>query len=373
MFRFSPTGSVCPLHPLQVHARLDPWKTLGVGHDATEKEIKRAHRRLVLQHHPDRVSKDSALAEAKFIDIQEAYEILIGRRRGKEIDVNGTTNKNGWDWHDWYWTFSLQWRKRRSAGGGAQDYSRPPAYEMRERWKHQLFGLKAKAAQKARKRRPSGSYSSADQQSARRTDSSYKHANSGRQPVEVQAGQVKQEFADAVEQSSAGKKSETTPPSTVYRQSSPVNDLLVSLLIDAVSTAKGRHDAALKRHSQRIYSQIVKLGDQIARRVRMVKLDGNGFLNHGHEEADLHIKFSRALDDMQEISQPLYISCDIYNSSQSVTLRDEQKMQPKSEKKSFQSDKHAEKFANRKVVESRLQGQLAGLKRRAAVKQNVEL
>lgn len=371
MFRCSPTGWVCPLHPLQVQARLDPWKTLGVGHDATEKEIKRAHRRLVLQHHPDRVSKDSALAEAKFIDIQEAYEILIGRRRGKEIDANGTINKNGWDWHDWYWTFSLRWRKRRSAQGGAQDYSRPPAYEMRERWKHQLFGLKAKAAQKARKRRPSGSYSSADQQSAHRTDSSNKHASSSWQPKEVKSHQVKQqESADAGGQGSTGKKNETTPPSTVYRQSSPVNDLLVSLLIDAVSTAKGRHDAALKRHSQRIYSQIVKLGDQIARRVRMVKLDGNGLLNHGQEQGDLHIKFSRALDDRQEISQPLYISCDSYNNSQSVALRDEQ---PKSEKKSFQRDKHAEKFANRNVVESRLQGQLAGLKRRAAVKQNVEL
>jgi len=54
---------------MQVLATLDPYKVLGVEAGASEKEIKKAHRRLVLKHHPDRAK--GAETEVRFIAIQE--------------------------------------------------------------------------------------------------------------------------------------------------------------------------------------------------------------------------------------------------------------------------------------------------------------
>lgn len=76
----------------------DPWKTLGVNHSADEAEVKRAHRKLVLQHHPD-VNSDDPAARARFIAIQEAYEIITGKRRGKEVDA--APQADSWQFHDW--------------------------------------------------------------------------------------------------------------------------------------------------------------------------------------------------------------------------------------------------------------------------------
>lgn len=36
----------------------------------------------------------------QFVDIQQAYEVLIGRSRGKEVDARGTS-AGGWSFHDW--------------------------------------------------------------------------------------------------------------------------------------------------------------------------------------------------------------------------------------------------------------------------------
>ena len=55
------------------------YHTLGVAVGASESEIKKAYRRLALAYHPDR--NNSKEAEHKFIQVTEAYEILIGRRK----------------------------------------------------------------------------------------------------------------------------------------------------------------------------------------------------------------------------------------------------------------------------------------------------
>ena len=48
----------------------------GVEKDASEKEIKRAFRKLALKYHPDKNKEKDA--EEKFKSIAEAYEILSG-------------------------------------------------------------------------------------------------------------------------------------------------------------------------------------------------------------------------------------------------------------------------------------------------------
>ncbi len=63
-------------------ARMDYYRILGVSREASDDEIKKAYRKLVLQHHPDR-NPDSTDAEAKIREINAAYEIVgdVEKRR----------------------------------------------------------------------------------------------------------------------------------------------------------------------------------------------------------------------------------------------------------------------------------------------------
>jgi curved DNA-binding protein CbpA len=61
----------------------DYYYILGVNQNASEYEIKRAHRKLSLKFHPDKNEGDDFFTE-RFKEIQEAYEILIDiTKRGK--------------------------------------------------------------------------------------------------------------------------------------------------------------------------------------------------------------------------------------------------------------------------------------------------
>ena len=55
--------------------RIDYYKVLGVPREASDEDIKKAYRRLVFQHHPDR-NPGKADAEAKIREINEAYEVI---------------------------------------------------------------------------------------------------------------------------------------------------------------------------------------------------------------------------------------------------------------------------------------------------------
>lgn len=56
-------------------ARMDYYRILGVSREASDEEIKKAYRKLVFQHHPDR-NPDSHDADAKIREINAAYEIV---------------------------------------------------------------------------------------------------------------------------------------------------------------------------------------------------------------------------------------------------------------------------------------------------------
>jgi DnaJ-class molecular chaperone len=65
-------------------ASRDFYDILGVGRSASADEIRRAHRKLALQYHPDRnKAKD---APAKFAEIQQAYEVLSDEEKRKQYD-----------------------------------------------------------------------------------------------------------------------------------------------------------------------------------------------------------------------------------------------------------------------------------------------
>ena len=69
-------------------ASKDYYNILGVKRNASEQEIKDAYRRLARKHHPDVNSGDKS-AEAKFKEINEAYEVLSDKGKRKKYDKYG--------------------------------------------------------------------------------------------------------------------------------------------------------------------------------------------------------------------------------------------------------------------------------------------
>ncbi len=63
----------------------DYYKILGVSPDATEKDIKKAFRRLARKYHPD-VNPNDPKAEERFKEINEAYEVLSDPEKRKKYD-----------------------------------------------------------------------------------------------------------------------------------------------------------------------------------------------------------------------------------------------------------------------------------------------
>jgi curved DNA-binding protein CbpA len=89
----------------------DPYQVLGIARDATQREVKQAYRKLAMKFHPDHnpVNPD---AEARFRQIQQAYETLSNRRKQGQISPaafcqrNYTPSpfKNEHPFFSFYWT-----------------------------------------------------------------------------------------------------------------------------------------------------------------------------------------------------------------------------------------------------------------------------
>jgi DnaJ-class molecular chaperone len=69
-------------------AKRDYYEILGVPRIASADEIKKAHRRLVRQYHPD-ANKNNPQAEEKFKEVQEAYDVLSDSQKRANYDQFG--------------------------------------------------------------------------------------------------------------------------------------------------------------------------------------------------------------------------------------------------------------------------------------------
>ncbi len=92
----------------------DYYQILGVKRGSTDKDIKQAYRRLARKLHPD-VNPGDKSAEAKFKEVNEAYEVLGNTETRKKYDEFGEQ-----------WKYAEQMRQAQSQSGGA------PFWEFRK-------------------------------------------------------------------------------------------------------------------------------------------------------------------------------------------------------------------------------------------------
>ncbi|MFH1389058.1 MAG: DnaJ C-terminal domain-containing protein [Patescibacteria group bacterium] len=69
-------------------SKRDYYEILGISKNASDDEIKRAYKKLAKEYHPD-VAKDKKLAEEKFKEINEAYQILSNPEKHRSYDQFG--------------------------------------------------------------------------------------------------------------------------------------------------------------------------------------------------------------------------------------------------------------------------------------------
>lgn len=69
-------------------SKRDYYEVLGVDKGASERDIKKAYKRLAMKYHPDRTEGDKTLEE-KFKEVQEAHEILTDSQKRAAYDQYG--------------------------------------------------------------------------------------------------------------------------------------------------------------------------------------------------------------------------------------------------------------------------------------------
>jgi DnaJ-class molecular chaperone len=105
-------------------AKRDYYEILGVSKNASADEIKKAHRKLVRQYHPD-VNRDNPKAAEKFNEMQEAYDVLSDATKRRNYDqfghagVGGSAGAGG----DPFEAFRRSQQGRGQGAGGPRTYT----------------------------------------------------------------------------------------------------------------------------------------------------------------------------------------------------------------------------------------------------------
>jgi len=108
----------------------DYYSILGIKRNASEQEIKQAYRRLARKHHPD-VNPGDNSAEARFKEINEAYEVLSDKENRQKYDQFGDQ-----------WQYADQFARARGPRSTFWDFSQGDAqtFHFEEGNLDSLFG-----------------------------------------------------------------------------------------------------------------------------------------------------------------------------------------------------------------------------------------
>ena len=87
-------AKVCSWTIIIVMAKRDYYEVLGVGKSASDKELKKAYRKLAIKYHPDKNPDDKG-AESKFKEAAEAYEVLSNPDKRARYDQYGHAGLEG--------------------------------------------------------------------------------------------------------------------------------------------------------------------------------------------------------------------------------------------------------------------------------------
>ena len=84
----------------------DYYEVLGVPRTASADEIKKAYRRLAKEYHPDMAKGDKKVAEERFKELSEAYEVLADDGKRKIYDAYGREGlkQQVWGGQDFDWS-----------------------------------------------------------------------------------------------------------------------------------------------------------------------------------------------------------------------------------------------------------------------------
>ncbi|GAA3931329.1 molecular chaperone DnaJ [Litoribacillus peritrichatus] len=89
-------------------SKRDYYEVLGVAKDTSERDLKKAYRRMAMKYHPDK-NPDDAEAESKFKEVSEAYEVLSDADKRQAYDRFGHAG--------------VDQRQGGGFGGGANNFS----------------------------------------------------------------------------------------------------------------------------------------------------------------------------------------------------------------------------------------------------------
>src|SRR5579863_10652998 len=99
----------------------DYYKTLGVDRKASDAEIKSAYRKLARKFHPD-VNPNNKEAEAKFKQINEAYQVISDPEKRKKYDELGADWEHGVSQEEMMRRYARQQSAAGASGGAGASF-----------------------------------------------------------------------------------------------------------------------------------------------------------------------------------------------------------------------------------------------------------